>query len=223
MTGKVSSPGIGSCWPSAIVRGTSIRTRSPAASERTKSSPASGSTPITRVSGDSAGDRGRAARRAGRRRRRQTSSTSSGPASSSSSSAAVPWPAMHARVVVGMDRDEPALGDERGQQRLAVLPVAVEAARSRRRSPRVAATLPAGASSGIRITAGTSCSRAASDSAWAWLPEETVATPRARSPGRQRGHRVVGAAELEGAGALEVLGLEQDAARRRSPRRASGR
>ena len=34
MTGNVSSPGIGSCWPSAIVRGTSIRTRSPAASER---------------------------------------------------------------------------------------------------------------------------------------------------------------------------------------------
>ena len=34
MTGNVSSPGIGSCWPSAIVRGTSIRTRSPAASDR---------------------------------------------------------------------------------------------------------------------------------------------------------------------------------------------
>ena len=52
-TSNVSSPGIGSCWPSAIVRGTGIRTRSPAASERRVSSPASGSTPITRTSGAS--------------------------------------------------------------------------------------------------------------------------------------------------------------------------
>ena len=78
MTGNVSSPGIGSCWPSAIVRGTSIRTRSPAASERTKSSPASGSTPITRVSGESAVTA--VAQPASRPPPpRQTSRTSSGP------------------------------------------------------------------------------------------------------------------------------------------------
>ena len=39
-TAKVSSPGMSACWPSAIVRGVSIRTRSPAASERRVSSPA---------------------------------------------------------------------------------------------------------------------------------------------------------------------------------------
>jgi hypothetical protein len=46
----------------------------------------------------------------------------------------------------------------------------------------VAASLPGGASSGIRITARAPSSRAASASACPWLPEETVATPRARSP-----------------------------------------
>ena len=50
-TSKVSSPGSVACRPSAIVRGTSIRTRSPAASERRVSSPASGSTPTTRIPG----------------------------------------------------------------------------------------------------------------------------------------------------------------------------
>jgi len=45
----------------------------------------------------------------------------------------------------------------------------------------VAAIFPAGASSGIRITARASSSRAASESACAWLPDDTVATPRARS------------------------------------------
>ena len=126
MTGKVSSPGIGSCWPSAIVRGTSMRTRSPAASERTKSSPASGSTPITRVSGESAliavaqpGEQAAAAEaheheveRAGvleqLERRRALARH-------------------HAQFVVRVDRDEPALGHERRQQLLAVLRVAVEA------------------------------------------------------------------------------------------------
>ena len=93
MTGNVSSPGIGSCWPSAIVRGTSMRTRSPAASERLKSSPASGSTPITRVSGESA-RAAVAAPDSSPPPPSGTSSTSSGPASSISSSVAVPWPAI---------------------------------------------------------------------------------------------------------------------------------
>jgi hypothetical protein len=43
--------------------------------------------------------------------------------------------------------------------------------------------LDAGASSGIRIVAGTPCSAAESASAWAWLPDEAVTTPRARSSG----------------------------------------
>ena len=53
-TSNVSSPGSSAWSPSAIVRGTSIRTRSPAASERRVSSPASGSTPTTRIAGRSA-------------------------------------------------------------------------------------------------------------------------------------------------------------------------
>ena len=92
-TGKVRSPGMSSCWPSAIVRPTGTRTRSPAASERRVSSPTSGSTPTTAHAGHSAvaaveqpaisppPPTG-------------TSSTSSSPPSSISSSAAVPWPAM---------------------------------------------------------------------------------------------------------------------------------
>ena len=54
MMGQVSSPGAAACWPSAMVWPTWMRTRSPAASERATSSPASGSTPITRVCGERA-------------------------------------------------------------------------------------------------------------------------------------------------------------------------
>ena len=84
---------MGSCWPSAIVRGTSIRTRSPAASERRTSSPASGSMPMTRTSGSSA-FAAVAQPAISPPPPTQTSSTSSGPASSISSSATVPWPAI---------------------------------------------------------------------------------------------------------------------------------
>ena len=45
----------------------------------------------------------------------------------------------------------------------------------------VAAALKGGASSGMRIVAGTSCSAAARASACAWLPEEAASTPRSRS------------------------------------------
>ena len=45
----------------------------------------------------------------------------------------------------------------------------------------MAARLEAGASLGIRIVARAPCSRAASASAWAWLPEETEQTPSGRS------------------------------------------
>ena len=88
-------------------------------------------------------------------------------------------PGHHALVVVGVDRDEPALGDQLGEQLLAVGGVAVEARSPRRRSRAVAASLPGGASSGIRIVGRHArAARAASASACAWLPEETVATPR---------------------------------------------
>jgi hypothetical protein len=45
----------------------------------------------------------------------------------------------------------------------------------------VAATFVGGASAGIRITARVPVSAAASATAWAWLPDEYAATPRARS------------------------------------------
>ena len=51
ITSQGSSPGVVTCWPSAIVCGTAIETRSPARSERAASSPASGSTPTTRARG----------------------------------------------------------------------------------------------------------------------------------------------------------------------------
>ena len=66
----------------------------------------------------------------------------------------------------------------------------------------------AGASSGITITAGMSCNAAASAIACPWLPEEYVTTRSAFIRGR--GDGVVGATELERAGALEALGLEPE-------------
>ena len=48
-------------------------------------------------------------------------------------------------------------------------------------------------------------SRAASATAWAWLPDENATTP---APAGQRGDLRVRAAELERAGALKALGLE---------------
>ena len=91
--GQVSSPGLAVCWPSAIVRPTWMRTRSPAAIDWATSSPASGSTPITRVRGETA------AHTVAHPEMRPppptgTMSTSSASTSSSSSSATVPWPAI---------------------------------------------------------------------------------------------------------------------------------
>ena len=59
------------------------------------------------------------------------------------------------------------------------------------------------------MTRGMSSSWPASAIAWAWLPDEKVTTPRRRSSGGEPRERVVGAAELEGAGALKVFALEE--------------
>ena len=50
---------------------------------------------------------------------------------------------------------------------------------------------------------------AASATPWAWLPALAATTPRAFSSSREPGHPRVGAADLERAGALEVLALEE--------------
>ena len=55
---------------------------------------------------------------------------------------------------------------------------------------------------------------------WAWLPALAATTPRARCSSRELGDAQVGAADLERAGALQVLALDPDVAGR-SARRAS--
>ena len=55
-------------------------------------------------------------------------------------------------------------------------------------------------------------SRAAHATAWPWLPALAAITPAARSAAEQRREHVDGAADLERARALEVLGLEHDPA-----------
>ena len=55
-------------------------------------------------------------------------------------------------------------------------------------------------------------SRAAHATAWPWLPALAAITPAARSAGVERREHVDGAADLERAGALEVLRLEHDVA-----------
>ena len=74
---------------------------------------------------------------------------------------------------------------------------------------RVASTFAIGASSGMKIVAAIPASRAAHATACPWLPALAATTPAARSFGRERRDRVVGAADLERARALEVLGLEE--------------
>ena len=74
----------------------------------------------------------------------------------------------------------------------------------------------------MKIVACTPSSRAAHATAWPWLPALAAITPAARSAGESDASDVDGAADLERAGALEVLGLEQRSrgpvARPRAPR-----
>ena len=132
---NVSSPGIGSCWPSAIVRGTGIRTRSPAASERR--------VVVARLGLDADDAHAVEQRLGGRRAARDQ------PAAADADQQHVERPGLldqlerhralaghHALVVVRMDRDEPALGDELGEQLLAVLRRSGRSGSPRRRGPR---------------------------------------------------------------------------------------
>ena len=77
------------------------------------------------------------------------------------------------------------------------------------------AALDAGASAGMTMTRGMSSRWPASATAWAWLPEEKVTHAAAPLVGGEPGERVVGAAELEGAGALKIFALEEQLARGR--------
>ena len=219
-TSKVSSPGASDWSPSAIVRGTSIRTRSPAASERRVSSPASGSTPTTRMRGPqrlrggrAAGDQPAAADRHDEHveLRHVVEQLQRGR----------PLARHHERVVVRAHELEPALGgqpraDLLAALRPAVVPDDLGAVAPRRvdlRGRRVLrhedrrgrAEQPRGDRHRLRVVAG----RVRDDAA-------------APDGFRQRRDLVVRAAELERAAALEALRLDVDLARRRD-RPASAR
>ena len=221
-TSKVSSPGIGSCWPSAIVRGTSIA-HALAGLQRAPRV-------VARLGLDADHPRVRRDRRRAAMAQpaisppppTHTSSTSSGARLLEQLERDRPLPGHHALVVVGVDRDRaPRSVDEPGEQPLAVDGVAVEedhlgavAAGGRElagrrvlghQDRRAGVVQPGGERERLRVVAG----RDGGDA-------------RGRAPRRERGDRVVRAAELERADALEVLGLQEDR-RAASPRRARAR
>ena len=84
--------------------------------------------------------------------------------------------------------------------------------------PQSAATLTGAAFSGITIVAGTPSREAAAATPWAWLPLESATTPRSIAANGVAGERVVGAAELERAGALQAFGLDIDVTVEREPK-----
>src|SRR5579875_2857290 len=106
LTSNVSSPGSAACNPSAIVRGTSIRMRRPASSERRVSSPASGSTPTTRIPGRSAFAAVEQPAISPPPPIGTTSRSRSG-TSRRSSSATVPWPAITSGSSYGFTSSRP--------------------------------------------------------------------------------------------------------------------
>ena len=64
----------------------------------------------------------------------------------------------------------------------------------------------------MMMVTGEPCRRPASAMAWAWLPDENATTPRPRCCVVQGRDGVVGAAELERAGPLQVLAFEEQLA-----------
>ena len=208
MTGNVSSPGIGSCWPSAIVRGTWIRTRSPAAQRAARV--------VARLGLDAddahvrreRGDRGRAAgdqpaaadadqqhvERAGRPR----------------AAPAPPCPGRPSRA--GRRRGGPGRARARRPARRAAprdRRRSGRSARSRRRSRAWRRACPAARR---RASGSRPGRRAAARPARAparGCPRRRSRRRAARSSAVSDGDGVVGAAELERADALQVLGLQE--------------
>ena len=181
MTSQVSSPGVVTCWPSAIVWGTATRDALARAQRARHVVAGLGlDADHARVRRQRLDRRGHA-RRSARRRRPGRPPRRGRRRSAASSSADGALAGHHERLVVGVHEREPALGGERAGERLAVVGVAVElddlgavalgGGALGRRARRV----------GMRIVARAPCSRAARASAWAWLPEETEQTPSGRS------------------------------------------
>ena len=77
------------------------------------------------------------------------------------------------------------------------------------RSSRQASILEIGAPAGTKISQRTPAWRAANASAWAWLPALPAVTPL-RPPAAERGELAHRPADLEAAGALQVLRLQHD-------------
>ncbi len=194
------------CWPSAIVRGVSIRTRSPAASDRRVSSPASGSTPTTRTPGRSA-FAAVAQPAISPPPPTGTSRRSRSGTSSRSSSAAVPWPAITAGCSYGGTSVEAALPGQRRAERLAVLGVAVI-------GHDLGAVAPGRLELGHGRVGGHEDRRARPEHAGGDRDGLGVVARRvgddAAAAGvlRQRRDHAVGAAELERSAALQALRLQ---------------
>ena len=185
-TGNVRSPGVSSCWPSAIVRrdghadalaggerARACRRRPRARRRSTRHARAAAPSAAVAQPGDqpAAADRARAA-------------ASSAPPSSISSSAAVPWPAMIALVVVGVhDRQPVALGALAPSSASRSSRVAVEAHDRARRSPRSRRPSTRARPRGMRIVAGRVVQRGAT----ARAPARGCPTRRSRRRGRGRG------------------------------------
>ncbi len=81
----------------------------------------------------------------------------------------------------------------------------------------MAAILSAGASFGITMVARTPSSRAASATAWAWLPEEKATTPRERSSGERSVSRENAPRALKAPTRWKISALKKT----RAPTRAS--
>ncbi len=116
----------------------------------------------------------------------------------------------HVAVVEGVDEDGAgALGELRRPAAAASRP-SRPPGRRRRRSRAWRASLGTGTPSGMKIVARMPSALAASATPCAWLPAEAATTPRAASSGGQPRQAVGRAADLERAGALQVLELEVD-------------
>ncbi len=164
----------------------------------------------------------RRAARAGRRRRGRRAGRSSAPTSSNSSLRRRALPGDHVGVVVRRDQRQAALGGEPPADRLAVLACSGRRRRPRRRSPRVAATFD-----GRRVVRHDDRRRHAEQlrrkrdrlRVVARRERDHAAPPRLV---RELRERVVGAAELERAHALQVLALEEQRCAGPRVRRARG-
>ena len=125
------------------------------------------------------------------------------------SSPTVPWPAITSRVVERRHEDGPGLGPDPVDASTRARPTSTSTTSRPERLGR-GALHRRRRRAASRSSPCTPRARAARATACAWLPDECVMTPRARSSAVSCGDRVDGAAQLERAAELQALGLEVD-------------